>query len=390
MASALAEPIVGQLVRPDLLPLEVLDPLASVRTLIGEAESLVHATAAVATSQASLFRNLAPGLASVIPEHIVPARRAAEEISLADAKVTRVHRAHKVVRQLALGIADLEAALSDLKQQSFQVKAVAQMGQLNERQRRLAKALAETGDAEEQQGLRDQQAALAEALGQLAEESRRPISDHLQDARHDAASLAEFADSLVRKQAALAGLFESVADLDLNDQVQDMLIIRIESEQREIGVALAATDGASGERAESAADAIAERQLEEAARRSRELEQSLAGLASAVDSSEVQERVEHLAAWEGSLAGQLEALADGKLDLALSLRQEFVAKQADELALRSDRFRQQAEALAAPVRARAIAWGRRASQAGGQICPPGQLRAGRADIDWRLRVRPIS
>ncbi|MGI9239254.1 MAG: hypothetical protein ACR2RV_00545, partial [Verrucomicrobiales bacterium] len=362
LAIALSEGFPGQFVKPDLLPLELLPPLAEARGLIGQAESIVRATATLAAKPSNFFRNLAPGLDSAANDHLANARRAAEEIPLTDAKVTRVHRAHKVVRQLREGVAELDVSLRELKQQAGTAQAMAKIGDLSERQQRLAEALGETVDSAEQQDLLNQQSAIAEAIAKLAADGHRPISDHLLDARHNASALAELAGNLSQQQASLSSLLDRSADPGLREAVTQALVKKLESEQRQIGSAAsaggqtstaAASDSDVVKRlgeiavgAGAAADAIAEGRLDAAASLGDGIGTSLAELMAGVRKQPVREPIDRLEAWQRNVADQLGALASGSLEQALSLRQGFVADRAEDLARRTDRFQDLAENLA--------------------------------------------
>ena len=364
-ARVLSTPIPRELVRPDIIPLEILQQLAKVQTLTGEAERLVRETAAAAGAPSSLFKVLAPALLGTADDHLVTARQAAEEIPLTDEKVTRVHRAHRVNSEIDEGIADLNVAIRELKQQTARAQLVAKMSDLGEKQRQLAEELAATTDPAERQRLQEQQAALAEAMNELVKESEKSIADQLQDARQDASELAEQASELAGRQAQLAQLLDQAEDPALREEAGNELIRQLEVAQREIGnqalelhkiakrdapdeTLLAELEGARTN-AHRAADLLTENKLSDAATTAADNAVSLRQLEQSVDHPQLRSDLDYLAKWQGDVARQIDALARQRLDEALASVQEMVAEQAAELARDADDFRQRAEALADPT-----------------------------------------
>ena len=357
-------PIATELVKPDIIPLEILQELAKIQTLTGEAEKLVRDTAVAAAAPSSLFKMLSPALVGTAEDHLVPARQAAEEIPLTDEKVTRVHRAHKVSSEIDEGIADLNVAIRELKQQTAHAKLIARMSDLGEKQQQLAEDLAASTDADAQEKLREEQEQLAEEMNELVEASEKTVADQLLDARQDATELAEAAGELAEKQAELADLLDQAETPEAREEAVNDLIRTLEAEQREIGNQAGAMQDvarreapdptlldeldASQDNAYAAADFLLENKLTESAATGAANAQTLKLLQGSVDHPALHEQLAYLATWQETVARQIDALARQRLDEALADRQEFLAEEAVQLAQDADDFRKDAEALADP------------------------------------------
>ncbi|MFT5855597.1 MAG: hypothetical protein ACI8XO_002849, partial [Verrucomicrobiales bacterium] len=360
-ARSISAPIARQLLKPDIIPAETLQHLTNIQTLCGEAESIVRDTASGATAPSSLFRSLSPALIATADDHLVPARQSAEEIPLSDEKVTRVHRAHAIREQLDEGIADLQVALRELKQSTARARLVAEMSALGNRQQQVAEDIAASGDAAEQQRLREQQQALAEAMGNLADESEKSVADHLQDARQNASRLSAAASQLAKEQAELAEMLDQAADPGQRKNTAQLLLQKLETEQRQIGrqlgtikpssadaASLASKLESSQQQALAAADALRDQRLGEAAEASAANARRLETIEQEAGQPQGSSGLTHLSGWQQSVAKQVDSLARQQLDEALAERQNFLATRAAELAQNTGRFRDQTASLADP------------------------------------------
>ena len=129
-------------------------------------------------------------------------------------------------------------------------------------------------------------------------------------------------------------------DPALREEATNDLIRRLEAEQRAIGDAVGvATKIARAEAPDTkglqelansattayrAADAMTENRLANAATTGADNTELLRLASSSVDHSATRSRIEHLAAWQGSIERQVDALARERLDEALASRQDFL------------------------------------------------------------------